>query len=209
VAIVGWDAIGYGRERRDRAVRDLMATMRSSSSPPRQYLVLSVNDLRSIFDAAKAGISIIGTDLVRQWSRNGNALCLKLAYGGSDKDDSADETTGGLIELRCERYARDSSVLLSGCRCIVCHPHFKSPSNHHGVRARVTSPSFSRAYIHHLIKAKEMLAETLLFVHNLHQMLLLFRRLSEEASLDEGDEIDTGKMNKTLVNFCNRIEKQL
>jgi hypothetical protein len=216
VAIVGWDAVGYGRESRDRAVQDLMTTMRSSPSPPQQYLVLSVNDLRSILDAAKGGISIIGTDLVRQWSRNGKALCLNLAYDGSGKDETAsgkdetaDGTTGGLIELKCDRYARDSSVLLSGCRCAACRPLLQSPSNRDGVRDHVMSPSFSRAYIHHLIKAKEMLAETLLFVHNLHQRLLLFRRLSEEATLDEGDGVDTGRMNTNLENFCNRVEKQL
>ena len=67
-------------------------------------------------------------------------------------------------------------------------------------------PSFTRAYIHHLIKAKEMLAETLLFVHNLHQMLLLFRQLCEAASLDGGREEGT---TDNLAAFVQRIEDQL
>ena len=66
-------------------------------------------------------------------------------------------------------------------------------------------PSFNRAYIHHLIKANEMLAETLLFVHNLHQMLLLFHYLSNAASdEEEGDEKRTH-----LDAFCQKIEEQI
>jgi hypothetical protein len=207
VAIVGWDAVGDSREIRCQAVRNLMTTMRSSPSPPRQYLVLSINDLRSILDAAKEGISIIGTDLVRQWSRNGKALCLDFSYDGSVKNETAYKTTGGLIELDGERYARDSSTLLPGCRCIACHPLLKSSSNRNGILDHTRPPTFSRAYIHHLIKAKEMLAETLLFVHNLHQMLFLLRQLSIKASLDAGESMHTRRMN--LEDFCNMIEDQL
>ena len=32
----------------------------------------------------------------------------------------------------------------------------------------------TRAYIHHLIKAREILAEVLLYTHNQHQLLRLF-----------------------------------
>ena len=210
VAFVGWDAISSSRESRRKAVRSLMTTMRSSPSPQRQYLVLSVNNLQSILDAAKEGISIIGTDLVRQWSRNGKALCLDLTY-----DDSAEHhertasTMGGLIELRDEQYASDSSVLLPGCKCLACRPLLNSLSKHDGIGNHIMAPSFSRAYIHHLIKAKEMLAETLLFVHNLHQMLLLLCQMSRAAYLDVGDSMHTGRMNKNLENLCNRIEEQL
>ena len=210
VAFVGWDAISSSRESRRIAVRSLMTTMRSSPSPQRQYLVLSVNDLQSILDAAKEGISIIGTDLVRQWSRNGKALCLDLTYDDSTEHaERSARTMGGLIELRGEQYASDSSALHPGCECIACRPLFKSLSNHDSICNHITAPSFSRAYIHHLIKAKEMLAETLLFVHNLHQVLLLLCQMSRAASLDVGDSMHTGRTSKNLENLCNRIEEQL
>ena len=211
VAFVGWDAISSSRESRRMAVRSLMTTMRSSPSPQRQYLVLSVIDLQSILDAAKEGISIIGTDLVRQWSRNGKALCLDLTYDDdiTEHDERSARTMGGLIELRGEQYASDSSALHPGCKCIACRPLVKSLSKHDGICNHITAPSFSRAYIHHLIKAKEMLAETLLFVHNLHRVLLLLRQMSRAASLDAGDSMHTGRTSKNLENLCNRIEEQL
>ena len=67
-------------------------------------------------------------------------------------------------------------------------------------------PSFTRAYIHHLIKANEMIAETLLFVHNLHHVLLLFCQLSQAASLDDEE---CGDEKRNLEAFCQKIEEQL
>jgi len=199
VAIVGWDAISYGREHKRRTLLQLMNTMRSASPTPRQYLVISVCDLQSMLDAARGGVSIIGTDMVRLWSRDGRALCLDLTLGNAIDDKEKNDkpqaegakTTGGMMDLREERYARDSLPILRGCE-------FKAPVL-----------SFSRAYIHHLIKAKEMLAETLLFVHNLHQVLLLMRRLSEAASLDDCSSGEDGRSKGRLEAFCRWIEEQL
>ena len=95
--------------------------------------------------------------------------------------------------LREDRYARDSLPILVGCKCVVCRPREKTTSgNHHNTSNNSGGggdpikkvPSSPCAYIHHLFKAKEMQAETLLFVHNLHQVLLLFRQLDEAALLD-------------------------
>ena len=208
VAIVGWNSISYNREYRCQALQRLMTTMQQPSSPTTptptsasQYLILSVNDLPSILDAAKAGVSIIGTDLVRQWSCSGRAICLDLSFEGSDDENDAgndvaagdDTTKGAEMDLKNEQYAQDSLPLLPGCKCIACRPRRKSTGYHSFATTasqESTSssavPSFTRAYIHHLLKAKEMSARTLLFLHNLHQVLLLFRQLSEAAVLDDG-----------------------
>ncbi|KAL7534561.1 hypothetical protein ACHAWF_004871 [Thalassiosira exigua] len=202
VAIVGWDAIGNDRGLKRRALHSLVTTIRSSPTPPKQYLVLSVSDVQSMLDAAREGISIIGTDAVRQWSRGSRALCLDLESGDTDNNARCVEAVDGMINLRDERYSRDSTPLLSGCQCVTCRVRQRGAGS--GGDKRMGTPFFSRAYIHHLIKAKEMLAETLLFMHNLHHTLLLFRQLSKAASLDDSDE-DKGN----LEAFCQGIEKQL
>jgi queuine tRNA-ribosyltransferase len=56
-------------------------------------------------------------------------------------------TTDGSLRLRNARHRRDSGPLESGCSCYSC-------------------ANFSRAYLHHLFLADEMLGPTLLSLHN-------------------------------------------
>lgn len=57
-------------------------------------------------------------------------------------------------------FARDPRPIDSGCRCYTCQ-------------------HFSRAYIRHLIMAKEMLSATLLSIHNIHTLLQLMREIRQ------------------------------
>ena len=182
VAIIGWDALVCGNKQRRDVLRHLMDSLQSASTNPKQFLLLAVNDLQSILDAAREGVSIIGSDMARLCSRNGIALCFDFRC-----DDSI---CGKEMDLKETQFARDFDPILSKCTCLTCRP-----------RKTGKAPSFTRAYIHHLIQAKEMLAEILLFTHNLHQLILLFRQLSEAAASDEGKEEKVH-----LETFCRKIE---
>jgi queuine tRNA-ribosyltransferase len=57
-------------------------------------------------------------------------------------------------------YARDPLPLEENCACYTCQ-------------------HFSRAYIRHLIVGREMLAATLLSIHNLHTLLQLVREIRQ------------------------------
>ncbi|MBX9625441.1 MAG: tRNA guanosine(34) transglycosylase Tgt [Gemmataceae bacterium] len=63
-------------------------------------------------------------------------------------------TADGPIRLRNARHRRDSAPVESGCPCVCC-------------------ATFSRAYLHHLFAADEMLGPTLLSAHNLSFYLRL------------------------------------
>ena len=58
-------------------------------------------------------------------------------------------TDGGVLRLRNARYARDANVLEVGCPCAACRA------------------GFSRAYLRHLLMAREILGPVLTSVHNL------------------------------------------
>lgn len=75
-------------------------------------------------------------------------------------------TPDGPINLRNERFRTDSSPIVEGM-------------------ANYTCQHFSRAYLRHLVLAEEMLAGTLLTLHNLHFYLDLMAQV--RARLEAGD----------------------
>mgnify|MGYP002075953410 CR=1 FL=1 len=74
-------------------------------------------------------------------------------------------TRFGRINLLNATFAHDPQPIDSDCQCYTCQ-------------------HFSRAYLRHLINAKEMLAATLLSIHNLHSLLQTAREL--RAAIQSG-----------------------
>ncbi|MBW6466416.1 MAG: tRNA guanosine(34) transglycosylase Tgt [Brevefilum sp.] len=66
----------------------------------------------------------------------------------------------GRMNMMNAQYARDERPISEICTCYTCQTH-------------------SRAYIRHLIQAREMLSGTLLSIHNIHTLLTLAARLRE------------------------------
>jgi queuine tRNA-ribosyltransferase len=64
--------------------------------------------------------------------------------------------TGGRLNLKNLPFAADKSPIDPDCTCYTCQ-------------------TFTRAYLRHLITAKEMLSATLLSIHNIHTLLQLAR----------------------------------
>jgi queuine tRNA-ribosyltransferase len=69
-------------------------------------------------------------------------------------------TRAGRLNLRNAQYANDPAPIEEGCDCYACR-------------------HFSRAYLRHLIMAKEILGVRLATLHNLHFMLNLMREIRE------------------------------
>ena len=74
-------------------------------------------------------------------------------------------TWSGIINIKNEKYVRDSQPIDPGCQCPVCR-------------------RYSRSYIRHLFKAEEMLAMRMAVAHNLFFYNDMMRRIRD--SLDEG-----------------------
>ena len=69
-------------------------------------------------------------------------------------------TNTGRLNMKGAIYARDPLPIDPDCACYTCQ-------------------NFSRAYIRHLLVAKEILASTLLSIHNLHTLVQLTRDLRQ------------------------------
>jgi len=69
-------------------------------------------------------------------------------------------TLTGRMNLMNAAYARDEHPIDADCQCYTCQ-------------------HFSRAYLRHLVNAKEMLAATLLSIHNLYTLVNLTARMRQ------------------------------
>jgi queuine tRNA-ribosyltransferase len=87
-------------------------------------------------------------------------------------------TWSGTRNLKNAKYARDEEPIDPECDCPVCR-------------------RYSRAYLHHLFKAEEMLAMRLAVTHNLY----FYNKLMEKirAALDEGTFADFRGRYSTLL----------
>jgi queuine tRNA-ribosyltransferase len=66
--------------------------------------------------------------------------------------------SGGRLSLKNAEFAHDKNPIDANCTCYTCR-------------------NFSRAYLRHIIQAKEMLSGTLLSIHNLHVLIHLAKDL--------------------------------
>jgi queuine tRNA-ribosyltransferase len=72
---------------------------------------------------------------------------------------------GERVNLKNARFKEDSAPIDEACDCYCCR-------------------NFSRAYVHHLIKAEELLGMQLLTQHNINVMNRLMREV--QAAIPEG-----------------------
>ncbi|MCC8028983.1 MAG: tRNA guanosine(34) transglycosylase Tgt [Lachnospiraceae bacterium] len=91
-------------------------------------------------------------------------------------------TDNGKMNLFNQRYERDMRPIEEGCRCPACQ-------------------SYSRAYIRHLLKAKEMLGMRLCVLHNLY----FYNTMMEEIR----DAIDEGRYQSYKEEKLYRMKKNL
>ena len=131
--------------------------------------ILSTRTLPEMLEIISGGtVNIVGTDLPTRWAKQKCGLAININVKGESKRAKLDENdniimlnSDGCIDFHSKDLARDSRPIMEGCSCMTCADN-----------------KFSRSYIHHLVVAQELVAEILLFAHNLHQLLTLFRSFS-------------------------------
>lgn len=171
-AVSGVAFVGRWRSGLSPTIKSVNATWKA---------VLATHSLSEILDIATDGnINVIGTGLPATWAKKRLALGIDITadhiQSGDGSRDSLPKSTkrrrlesgddildvpldaDGCMDLTCKVFARDSRPLIMGCSCMACD-----------------AGRFSRAYIHHLVCAKELLAEILIFGHNLHTLMRLIR----------------------------------
>src|SRR3989344_4614454 len=86
-------------------------------------------------------------------------------------------TSVGKINITNAKYTKDFSPIESGCDCYACR-------------------NFSRAYISHLFRGKEMLAATLATIHNLYFIINLIKQMRESILEDNFQDLKEAFLKK-------------
>ncbi|MEM6429817.1 MAG: tRNA guanosine(34) transglycosylase Tgt [Deinococcota bacterium] len=127
--------------------------------PPRH--LLGIGDVVDVFEAVERGCDTFDCVSPTRNARNAGIL--------ARFDDDGRPLAKFRINMRNARFARDERPLVAGCGCYTCQ-------------------HYSRAYLRHLFKAHEILAQRLASIHNLYFMEQLcadIRAALEEDSFAE------------------------
>ena len=92
-------------------------------------------------------------------------------------------TRHGRMNIRNAKYERDFTPIEEGCDCYACR-------------------NFTRAYIHHLVKEKEILGAQLLTMHNLRFSIRLMEDIRESIRNDDFLDFSTELLEQGIYDRC-------
>lgn len=122
--------------------------------------LLGIGEIPDIFDAVARGVDTFDCVAPTRMARNAGILARTLDGKRLPKFR---------MNLRNARFKRDPRPLVEDCTCYTCR-------------------TYSRAYLHHLFRANELLAYRLATIHNLHYLNDLMRHIRaaiQQGTLDE------------------------
>lgn len=139
--------------------KDLMYDMLSISTKflpeDKARYLMGVGTPDHLIESVLRGIDMFDCVFPTRVARNGMAM----VWTSTSKN--------GRLVMKNAQFTHDHSVLEEGCQCYACRNNF------------------TRAYIHHLIKAEEIFGLRLLTLHNLYFLQNFMRRMRESILNDE------------------------
>lgn len=125
--------------------------------------LLGIGGIVDIFHGVNLGIDTVDCVHPTRLARHGGAL-VKIKNRNSLSSQCKEH-----INLRNQQFELDENPIESDCSCFTCQRH-------------------SKAYIHHLLKARELLAYTLITIHNvffMNKLMEAIRQAILEGRLDQ------------------------
>lgn len=140
---------------------DVIALTVELLSPERPIHLLGIGGIRDIFIGVANGIDTFDCVHPTRLARHGGAL----VRPENRKDHSKREH----INLRNSKYRLDFSAIEPDCDCSTC-------------------TNYTKGYLHHLLKAQELLAYTLITIHNVRYMNRLLEAIRQAIQDDRLEE---------------------
>ena len=129
--------------------------------PSRPVHLLGIGGICDIFNGVREGIDTFDCVHPTRLARHGGALVPVSVWESLEVDPQGREH----MNLRNARFREDPRPIDESCACHTCQ-------------------TYSRAYLHHLLKAGELLAMQALTLHNVHFMNRLLSSIRKAIAMD-------------------------
>ncbi|CAI8600570.1 unnamed protein product [Vicia faba] len=160
---IGGFSLGEAIDERPALLRAIVDVL--PDEKPRMICGLGLPE--EILQGIAAGIDLFDSSYIYTLTLGGFALTFSLDKNGNQDNFEPSQmgSDSSKINLRATVYRKDMSPILGVCTCHTCQ-------------------NYTKAYINHLFNTHEMLAQTLLEIHNTHHYLRFFRVIRE--AIQEG-----------------------
>ncbi len=136
--------------------------------------LLGIGEIDDIFEAIERGIDMFDCVMPTRWARNGSLLIHPAASTVSPDEKLSRR---GRLHIYNAEFARDHRPIDDTCDCYTCR-------------------NFSRAYLNHLFRARELVVYRLATIHNLRFMSRMMRSIC--------DAIDQGRFPELKAEYLGR-----
>lgn len=160
-------AVGGSLGASKEEMHDLVGLTMSMLNPERPVHLLGIGCISDIFNGVRNGIDTFDCVHPTRLARHGGALVQPHFF------ELPDEKQAEHVNLRNSRFREDKEPIDKDCPCVTCS-------------------TFSRGYLHHLLKAGELLALQALTLHNvtfMNRLLADIRKGIEEDRLEEVEKV--------------------
>ncbi len=144
-------------------MHDIVAMTMELLTPSRPVHLLGIGGISDIFNGVAQGIDTFDCVHPTRLARHCGAL-VPASFWEKEAGDPKEH-----LNLRNQQYREDSRPIDSNCPCSTCK-------------------TYSRAYLHHLIRAEELLVHEALTVHNVAFMNRLLAAIREAIQKDRLEE---------------------
>ncbi len=159
-------AIGGSLGAHKEQMHEVVGVTMNLLAPKRPVHLLGIGGVSDIFNGVKAGIDTFDCVHPTRLARHGGALVM------ASHSQRPDGTPSEHINLRNAFYKLDQDPIDTTCACKTCQ-------------------IFSRGYLHHLLKAQELLAQSALTLHNvffMNRLMSAIRTAIENNTLDREEK---------------------
>jgi len=161
----GYSVGGLAVDFETRNMWDTVKLMGEILPKNKQRYLMGVGTPNDIIKAVNLGMDMFDCVLPTRMARHGNVYVEAKSLSQKAKKGRQKESNFQLVNLLNSGYREDPAVIDNNCGCTACQ----------------NGQGFSKAYISHLLRSKEILGIRLATLHNLWQYLNLMKELRVES----------------------------